>query len=220
MATRTKKEKPVPGADDLVRESAGTYRTGDGRFGVEKSDVGWYLVDTQQANEFGQQLIHGPLPTLDAVRSAIPAARDIKPLLRVHPTKTKPPTKGGQPAKAEPPPAPPSWIDQLPANEAAQVRQLIRALEKEGLSDAEELVRRHRDDALPLIATRLVEHRLRALVDDQPEPERERARQIVRNAIEILATQGANVTRPAPRWALIEVPADEDLPRNRIRPEV
>ena len=49
---------------------------------VEKSDMGWYVVDAQQTNEFGQQLIHGPLPTLEAVREAIPGARDITPLLR------------------------------------------------------------------------------------------------------------------------------------------
>jgi len=59
-----------------VRETAGVYRTGDERFRVEKSDVGWYLVDNLQANEFGQQLIHGPLPTLEAVRDQIPDARE------------------------------------------------------------------------------------------------------------------------------------------------
>ena len=64
---RVKQEKPPPGPDDLVRESAGVYRTGDERFRVEKSDAGWYLIDNEQTNEFGQQLIRGPLPTLDAV---------------------------------------------------------------------------------------------------------------------------------------------------------
>jgi hypothetical protein len=74
-AARAKKERPPPGPDDLVRESAGAYRSGDERFRVEKSDVGWYLIDNEQANEFGQQLIHGPLPTLDAVREQMPGAR-------------------------------------------------------------------------------------------------------------------------------------------------
>ena len=194
MAGRAKKEKPAPEPDDLVRESAGAYRTGDGRFQVEKSDQGWYLVDTQQANEFGQQLIHGPLPTLDSVRDAIPGARDITPLLRVKPPKSKAPTKSGRPTKPEPPPPPPpSWIDQLPPSEAAHVRQLIRALDKEGLADAEELVRRHREDALPLIATRLIEGRLRKLLADQPEAERERAQQLVRDVLDIVASQGTTV---------------------------
>src|SRR3954451_22451700 len=190
-ATRAKKEKPPPGPNDLVRESAGVYRSGDGRFEVQKSDLGWYLVDTEQANEFGQQLIHGPLPTLDAVREAIPGARDIKPLLRVRQSK---PGKGAaassKPAKRAPPPPtpPPTWIDQLPDKEAADVRRLIRALEKEGLADAEELVKRHRDDVTPLIATRLVERRLRALVDAQPEADRERARSLISRAVEVLTT--------------------------------
>src|SRR3954452_9861154 len=124
-AARAKTEKPPAGPNDLVRESAGAYRTGDGRFEVQKSDLGWFLVDTEQANEFGQQLIHGPLATLDAVREQIPGARDIKPLLRVRPTKTKSPTKSDEPAKPEPPAPPPSWIDQLPSGEATHVRQLI-----------------------------------------------------------------------------------------------
>jgi hypothetical protein len=220
--TRTKKEKPQPGPDDLVRESAGAYRTGDGRFQVEKSDLGWYLVDTQQTNEFGQQLIHGPLGTLDAIRDAIPGARDLKPLLRVRPTKA---TAGKGTAaqkttpKREPPPPPQTWIDRLPSKEAAEVRQLIRALEKEGLDGAEELVRRHRDDATPVVAARLIEHRLRALIDEQPEADRERARATVLRVTEILTADGLRVARPAPRWALIELTEGEPTPKRHIRPE-
>ena len=87
--------------------SAGAYSTGDGRFHVEKSDQGWFLVDTEQANEFGQQLIHGPLATLDGVRAAIPGARDLKPLPRVKPKQrtTRPETKGPTAAPLPPPPA-------------------------------------------------------------------------------------------------------------------
>src|SRR3954451_197713 len=103
-ATRAKKEKPPPGPNDLVRESAGVYRTGDGRFEVQKSDVGWYLVDTQQANAVGQQLSHGPLPPLDAVRGAIPGARDIRPLLRVRPAKRGAKIPSSKVTKPEPPP--------------------------------------------------------------------------------------------------------------------
>src|SRR3954452_24270267 len=115
-AARAKTEKPPAGPNDLVRESAGVYRSGDGRFEVQKSDVGWYLVDTEQANEFGQQLIHGPLQTLDAVRDAIPGARDIRPLLRVRPPKAAnngaAATPSAQPRKPEPPPPPPpTWIE-------------------------------------------------------------------------------------------------------------
>ena len=221
-AARAKKEKPPPGPDDLVRESAGAYRSGDERFRVEKSDVGWYLIDSEQANEFGQQLIHGPLPTLDAVREQMPGARELKPLLRVRPPKHKAPTsrdavKSERPAPA-PPPLPASWIDRLPGKEATEVRRLIRALEREGLADAEALVKRHRDDPTPVIATRLIEQRLRALMDAQPEKDRERAQSLVREVARILGTGGATVERPAPRWALVEVRDGDELPRTRIQP--
>src|SRR3954452_2459131 len=174
-AARAKTEKPPAGPNDLVRESAGVYRSGDGRFEVQKSDVGWYLVDTEQANEFGQQLMHGPLPTLDAIREAMPGARDVTPLLRTRTAKTR---DRGRAAAAKsatklPPPPPRSWIDELPSREREQVRGLIRVLEKEGLSDAEALARRFRDQPRTL-ATRLVEHWLRALIDEQPESDRDR----------------------------------------------
>ena len=223
-AARSKKEKPPPGPDALVRESAGAYRSGDERFRVEKLDVGWYLIDNQQANEFGQQLIHGPLPTLDAVREQIPSARELKPLLRVRAPKVKAPTSGaaakGERAAPPPPPPPPpaSWIDRLPGKEATEVRRLIRALEREGLADAEQLVKRHRDDGAPVIATRLLEHRLRALIDAQPEQDRERAQALVRDVARILGTGGPTVERPAPRWALVEVRDGDELPKTRIRP--
>jgi hypothetical protein len=79
---RKKADTAEPKPNDLVRERAGEYRSGDGRFGVQKGDVGWFLVDTEQLNELGQPLMHGPLKTLDDVRAAMPGARDIKPLLR------------------------------------------------------------------------------------------------------------------------------------------
>jgi hypothetical protein len=212
-AARAKKEKTPPGPDDLVRESAGVYVTGDGRFRVEKSDVGWYLVDSAQTNEFGQQLIHGPMPTLDAIREAIPGARDLKPLLRVRPATSRT-------AKKTPPPPPKSWIDELPDKEATRVRRLVRALQAEGLEDAEELVRLHRDDMAPTIATKVIEHRLRSLVDEQPDPERNSAQLLIRRAVEILTSDGAAMQGPAPRWALVEVGQDHERPRNKIRPQV
>jgi hypothetical protein len=217
---KAKKEKPAPAPNGLVRESAGVYRTGDGRFEVQKSDLGWFLVDTEQANEFGQQLIHGPLSTLDVVREQIPGARDIKPLLRVRPIKGSPAKDQAKPQKpAPPPPPPPTWIDRLPDEEAADVRRLIRVLEREGLKDAEELVKRHRDDVAPLIASRLVEHRLRALVDEQPVDERARAQALIRRATEILTSDGTAVPKPAPRWALVELKPEDPIPARRMRPQ-
>jgi len=222
-AAKSKKEKAPPGPDDLVRESAGTYRTGDGRFEIQKSDQGWFLVDSEQTNEFGQQLIHGPMPTLDAIKDAIPGSRELKPLLRVRPpasTKKKvDATPSTAKAKsAEPPAPPPSWIDKLSENDARDVRQLIRALEKEGMSDAELVVRRGRGAATPVIATQVVEKRLRALVDQLPEEERERARKLIRQVAKILAEDGTSNERPVPRWALVELTDEDPVAAVRMRP--
>ena len=223
-AARAKKEKPPPGPDELVRESAGTYRTGDGRFEVQKSDQGWFLIDSQQANEFGQQLIHGPMPTLDALRAAIPGAREIKPLLRVRPALPPKTTKGGAGAsreatKPEPPAPTQTWLDKLPEAQASEARKLIRALERQGVDTAEDLVRHHRDDPAAL-AARIIEQRLRELVGQQPQEERERAQRVARRVVEILTMDGLALTRPAPRWALVELQPDDDVPARRIKPNM
>lgn len=67
--------KQPPDPNKLVRQSAGTYRSGDERFEVRQAGTGWFLVDTTQANELGQELVTGPFATLAAVREAIPEAR-------------------------------------------------------------------------------------------------------------------------------------------------
>jgi hypothetical protein len=203
-----KKEKAPPEPDDLVRVSAGAYTSGDGRFQVEKSDVGWYLVDAQQTNEFGQQLIHGPFPTLESVRDAIPGTREIKPLLRVRPRKSS--SKASTASDAPPPP--PTWIDRLPDKEAAGVRRLIKALEQEKIPDAEELVKRQRDENSSLIATRVIEHRLRTMIDGLPENERDSARAISKRIVDLLAGEGGSNQRPLPRWALVEADRDDSPP--------
>jgi hypothetical protein len=203
-----KKEKPPARPDDLVRAAAGAYRSGDGRFEVQKSDQGWFLVDTEQANEFGQQLIHGPLATLDDVRVAIPGARDIKPLLRS--AKRPTPAAGAAAAAkaaAKSKPKPLSWIDRLSKTEAAEVRRLIAALEKEGITDAEALVKRDRSSDVGLVAAALIEQRLRAATD----------RPTARRVAEILTDEGATTARPLPRWELVEMPRDPAQPPRKIR---
>ena len=64
--------------DRLVRQSAGTYRTEDDRFEVRSGDTGWFVVDSEQTNEFGQELMHGPFATRKAAREAVPGARSPK----------------------------------------------------------------------------------------------------------------------------------------------
>jgi len=197
-----KKER---GPDDVVRQTAGNYLSGDGRFEVRQSDSTWYVVDTTQANEFGQELMHGPFGSLKEATAAIPGARDIKPLLKSTPRPVKPAPK---PVK--------SWLDQLPNEERREARDLIRALEREGMPNAEDLVRRHRNDSAPTIATRVIERHLSELIDEQPD--KDQATDLVRRVVEILSVDGARARRPVPGWTLVEVAPDDEPPTRRITP--
>jgi hypothetical protein len=207
-----KKTRTNVGADPdrLVRQKAGTYRTPDDRFEVQQEGLGWFVVDAEQSNEFGQPLIHGPFETMAAVRAALPGARKTKPLRR-----GKRPTRA--PPKAEPPPPPPpSWIDKLPPSEATGVRKLVRALEREGVPEAEDLVRRDRDGLLPAIAAQLIDQRLAALVNDLPADDRKVAERLVRRAAEILSAEGTIGGAALPGWTLVEIGADGEPPNRRI----
>jgi hypothetical protein len=215
-ANATSKADAPADPDKLVRQQAGTYRTGDERFEIREADVGWFLVDSEQTNEFGQELIQGPFATLKAVRAVLPTARTAKAA-----GATRAPKKAAKPAKAakrdEPPkPPPPSWIDQLPKAEGAGVRKLIGALEREGIADAEALVRRDREGLLPAVATRLIERRLEALVDHLPDGEQKAGRALVRRVAELLSSEGTARRDSLPGWTLVEVDAEPEPPNRRI----
>ncbi len=64
-------------ADDpsLRRISAGSYRSGDGRFTVEQASGRWLVLDGEQVDDLGLPLTRGPFATLDAARAAIAEAR-------------------------------------------------------------------------------------------------------------------------------------------------
>jgi hypothetical protein len=199
--------------DKLLRQEAGTYHTADGRFEARETAGEWFLVDAEQSNEFGQELIRGPFATLKALRAAIPDARESTTApKRPRPT-AAPKQRAGK--KAEPPP-PPSWIDQLPKGEAARVRLLIRALEGEGIDNPEALVRRDREGLFPTVAATLIERRLDALVEELPEKGRKPARDLVRRAAEVLADAGTGLPEPLPGWSLVEIGPEREPPNRRI----
>ena len=213
-AKSTSKTDATPNPNKLVRQQAGTYRTTDDRFEVREADVGWFLVDPEQTNEFGQELIQGPFATLKAVREALPDARAATPARPSTPKREA--AKQALAAKSKPPlPPPPTWIDQLPKREAAEVRRLLVALEREGIGDAEALVRRDRDGLLPAVATRLIERRLDALVDELPATGRDAAREFVQRVAEILSGDG-KPRAPLPGWTLVEVGPEPEPPHRRI----
>jgi hypothetical protein len=198
--------------DKLQRQAAGTYRTADGRFEIRGgSTAGWFLVDSEQTNDFGQELIQGPFATLADVRAAIPSARSTK-ITPIRPPAA--PSRRPKKAAAPKPPPPPTWIEQLPPAEAAAVRRLIRALEAEDVTDAEALVRRDRDGIGPAIATRIIERRLAAIVDELPERGRAGARELIRRATEVLTAEGTTMPRGVPGWSLVEI-GPEPEPENR-----
>ena len=198
--------------DKLQRQAAGTYRTADGRFEVRGgSAAGWFLVDSEQANDFGQELIQGPFATLGDVRAAIPSARSTK-ITPIRP----PAAPSRRPKKTSAPKPPPSWIEQLPPAEAGAVRRLIRALEREGVTDAEALVRRDRDGIGPAIATRIIERRLAAIVDELPERGRAGARELIRRATEVLTAEGTAMPKDVPGWSLVEIGPEPEPDNRRI----
>lgn len=201
--------------DKLVRQHAGTYRTGDERFEIREADVGWFLVDSEQTNEFGQELIQGPFATLKAVRAALPDARAAKPAGRPR-AATKKAAKPAARKEAPEPPPKPSWIDQLPKADGAAVRTLIAALEREGITDAEALVRRDREGLLPAVATRLIERRLDALLDDLPAAQQKAGRALVRRAAEVLSAEGTSRRDQLPGWTLVEIGSEAEPPNRRI----
>ena len=207
--------------DKLVRQQAGTYRTADDRFEVRGGGDAWFLVDTQQTNEFGQELITGPYATLKAVRAAIPPARDAK-ITPMRPPKSGGASSGGpkrskrRQAQAEPPPPPPTWIDRLPKTEARDVRRLIGALEERGIEGAEDLVRQDREGLFPVVASRLIRHRLDGLVEAAPEQARDQVRELVRGVADILSGEGLPADPPLPGWSLVEIGPEPEPPNRRI----
>jgi hypothetical protein len=208
---KAKKPPKVVEPDDLVRETAGSYVSGDSRFEVRQSDANWYLVDREQSNEFGQELIHGPFSSMKAAKAQMRGARDIKPLLRSTPR----PKRMTQPKPAPQPKQ--TWIDKLSRDEATQVRKQLRALEGEGVSDAESLVRKDRDSLAPAIAQELLDRRLAALIEDLPEKDRATAKKLIARLAEAISDSGA-MPDPLPGWALFETGPGREPTKRRVRP--
>ncbi len=196
--------------DKLVRQTAGSYRTADDRFEARQAAQGWFLVDTEQSNEFGQELIHGPFGTLKALRDAIPESRTTKTVAMPKPAKPPKGAAAKEPAKAKP--KPPSWIDRLPPAEGRAVRKTMAALEREGATDAELLVRRDRDGLLPAVAIRRIDR----LLAEAAEGASPKERKLIQRVAEILSAEG-RATDALPGWTLVEVPPGGDPPPDHRR---
>ena len=64
----------------------------------------------------------------------------------------------------------------------------------------------------------MIEERLRPLVADAPEVERQRMKRLVKRVVEILTDEGVSTARPLPRWELTETPRDNAQPPRPVRP--
>ena len=117
----------------------------------------------------------------------------------------KPPeaTEGGREGGAEETEAA-DWIEKLPTAEGRAVRKTIAALERDGITDAELLVRRDRDGLLPAIAIRRIERRLAEAADGASPKERK----LIQRVAEILSAEG-RATDALPGWTLVEVAPGE-----------
>jgi hypothetical protein len=203
----------------LHRARAGSYRTADDRFQVRQADLGWFLIDSSVRDELGQELTRGPFATLKAVSEQLPEARrtTIKPLPR--PRSGSRATAARAPRKVAPP-ATKSWLDRLPDAEANAARRLIRALSLEGIDDAEALVQAARKSNEPIVARRVLEHRMDRLLDELPKAERESARKLLAKVAELVAENGTTLFDPLPGWALVEVPPGEEPAGRRVTPRL
>jgi hypothetical protein len=64
MATKHK-------APNLKRETAGRYRTDDSRFVIRQQSGQWWVMDTEQTDELGQQALDSPYPSLSEATEAM-----------------------------------------------------------------------------------------------------------------------------------------------------
>ena len=69
---------------------------------------------------------------------------------------------------------------------------------------------------MPAIATRLIERRLEALVEDLPDTEQDAARDLVKRVGEVLTAEGATAQAPLPGWTLVEIGPEPEPPNRRI----
>ena len=70
----------------LKRETAGRYRSEDGRYVVQQQSGPWWVMDTEQTDELGQPALHGPHASLSEATDAIatlPAATAAPPTKKV-----------------------------------------------------------------------------------------------------------------------------------------
>ena len=168
MPARSKKADSPPDPRRLVRETAGRYVTGDGRFSVEKGSGGWMVVDAEQTNDFGLALVRGPFDTLDDAKTAVEAAREgpaptsALAARMAEQTKTAPSSSRASRRAArrepeeppEPPPPPPIVVREFRSRDGEALRALWAEVDFHSVGDDDASLRRFaaRSPGLLLVA--------------------------------------------------------------------
>jgi hypothetical protein len=233
-APRPKKEPPPP--KPWQRAEAGRYRSSDDRFTLGSEGSGrWFVTDAEELDELGLERTSGPYATLDEAKAAADAARgrapEASPLAgRLKEAASKPASKGkaratqarasADDAVSELVPEPPkrTWLDDLEDRDKAAARtarRMIGALEREGIDDADLLVRRDILGNEPLIATRLIARDVLAAIakfDDATPAE------IAATVADVLASSKRRANLPG--WRLVERDSPSGVDRGlRITPD-
>ncbi|HSK51410.1 MAG TPA: hypothetical protein VLA44_01545 [Clostridia bacterium] len=214
MSPRERTAKPKP-ARPWQRAEAGVYRSSDDRFAIASEGPSrWFITDDAERDELGLARTVGPYATLDDAKSAADARRaqapEASPLAaRIAGGGAKAGTNAGrrqssagrQKRELSPPPPPPkTWLDRLADDDRTAYRRakrLIAALEGEGITDAEALVRRDLSGNQPAVATRLLAREILAAVGKATNAE------TVLDAI-LGALTTSRAGRGLPGWELVE----------------
>jgi hypothetical protein len=212
--------KPEP---PWKRAEAGRYRSSDERFTISSEGPSrWFITDEQELDELGLARTVGPYDTLDDAKAAADDRRGTAPAASplaeriatgAKAEKGRGPSARSKPspaAKPAPAPAPArTWLDKLEDDDreaARRARRLISALEDEGITDADALVRRDVLGGQPVVAARLLARDILEAVGKSSKPES------VLNAVtEVLGSSKAR--RGLPGWELVERDGPSDEPR-------
>ena len=201
--------KPVPA---WKRAEAGRYRSSDERFTISSEGPSrWFITDEEEQDELGLARTVGPFDTLDDAKATAETRRGEAPAPSPLTDRI---VKGGKPAtdarsakrtetsaESKPPPPPPqTWLDKLEEDDretARRARRLIAALEDEGISDADALVRRDVMGNQPVVAARLLARDILTAVGKSSKPE-----SVIEAVVQVLASSKAR--RGLPGWELVE----------------
>ena len=220
---RPPKPKPVK---PWQRAEAGRYRSADARFMLESDGGGrWFITDEQERDELGLARTTGPFATLDAAKTAVATARERpaapSPLAsriagaagrprrepaatpRAAPNpETTPVAPGARPGDTTPARPRQTWLEEFAERDAAAAKRatrLIATLEREGIVDADALVRRDILGDRPAVATRLLARDILAAIAALADPT---PLSIADAVAGVLGTSPASAGLPG--WDLVE----------------